>query len=419
METFVILTPAQSIIARDRHRFRVVCNGRRWGKTTLSILEMLAKAFAKDNQYIAYIAPTYQQARDIAWQELKKASLAVQDSINESRLEIKIKTQHGGNSSLWLRGWESIETLRGQHFDFVVIDEVASMRNFWLNWQEVIRPTLTDTRGEALFISTPKGFNHFYDLFNLEATDIDYKSFHFTSYDNPFIPKDELDKARKELTEDRFAQEYLADFRKTQGLVYKEFSREKHLFDDLSSVPSRVERLIGIDWGYTNPTGIVIVDRDNDQNYWVAGEYYKTGKTTQEIIEYVKTLGATAYYPDPAEPDRLEECRRAGMNVRDVNKDVAAGIDAVRSLFKNNKLKIHRGCVNLISELETYSYKEKLPGHNEQEDPIKEKDHLLDACRYLLFMQEPGGIDRKAKQFIPVSSGNYRRISPKPVGMLQ
>jgi hypothetical protein len=64
-----------------------------------------------------------------------------------------------------------------------------------------------------LFISSPKGFNHFYDLYNLEAKDKDYKSFHFTSYDNPFIPRDEIDKASKELTEDRFAQEYLADFR--------------------------------------------------------------------------------------------------------------------------------------------------------------------------------------------------------------
>ena len=62
-----------------------------------------------------------------------------------------------------------------------MIDEIASMRNWWINWQEVIRPTLTDTKGEGLFISTPKGFNHWYDIYNLEAKDSDYKSFHFTS----------------------------------------------------------------------------------------------------------------------------------------------------------------------------------------------------------------------------------------------
>src|SRR3990167_7035651 len=112
---------------------------------------------------------------------------------------------------------------RGKKNDFIIPDEVASYRNFWTGWKEVLRPTLTDTQGEGLFLSTPKGYNHFYDLCNLELIDTDYKSFHYTTYDNPHIPVDEIEKAKKELTEDRFAQEYLADFRKTQGLVYKEF----------------------------------------------------------------------------------------------------------------------------------------------------------------------------------------------------
>lgn len=373
----MILHTAQSQIAKDKHRFRVTCCGRRFGKTSLAVQEMLAKAFAQNERKVVYIAPTFQQARDIAWQELKKSSTPILESINESRLELKIKTQYGGISSLWLRGWEAVETLRGQHFDFMVIDEIASMRNWWENWHEVVRPTLTDTCGEVLFISTPKGFNHFYDLFNLENTDSDYKSFHFTSYDNPHVPHDELDKARLELTEDRFAQEYLADFRKTEGLVYKEFNRQQHIFTDENTIPRRVERLCGVDWGYTNPAAAVVIDRDYDNHFWVIQEYYQRQKTTQEIIEYIRSFNANAYYPDPAEPDRLEDCRRAGLNVRDVSKDVVAGIDAVRNLFKAGRIHIHSSCVNLIQELETYSYKPKLPQQNEPETPWKENDH---AC---------------------------------------
>ncbi len=109
-----------------------------------------------------------------------------------------------------LRGWEAIETLRGQSVDFIVLDEVAMYRNFWRTWQEVIRPTLTDRKGRAMFISTPKGFNHFYDLYNLQEEDSDFKSFQFTTYDNPHIPVEEIDKAKQELTEDRFYQEYMA-----------------------------------------------------------------------------------------------------------------------------------------------------------------------------------------------------------------
>src|SRR3990167_8815113 len=167
---------------------------------------------------------------------------------NEQRLEIRVESKDGGESIIFLRGWESVENLRGQAFDFLAIDEVAMMRNFWVNWYEVLRPTLTDKKGEALFASTPKGFNHFYDLSNQELTDKDFKTFHFTSYDNPYIPKEEIDLAKNQMTPERFAQEYLAQFSKTEGLVYKEFSREKHLYDTLPE--KSFDKYAGIDFGY-------------------------------------------------------------------------------------------------------------------------------------------------------------------------
>jgi PBSX family phage terminase large subunit len=394
------LTEAQEQIAADLHRFRVVCCGRRFGKTTLAILEMVAKAVSRSDVSICYIAPTYQQARDIAWQELKRVCRPVTKTVNESRLEITLKAKGGGESRILLRGWESIETLRGQKFFFMVIDEVAMMRNFELHWQEVLRPTLTDLKGEVLFISTPKGFNHFYDLFNRQLSDPDYKSFQFASYANTFLDPAELDKAREEVTEDRFAQEYMADFRKTEGLVYKEFDRFHHVHADHPRPETIIERLVGIDWGYTNPAGILLIEKDYDSKFWVREEYYKTKKTTAEIIEYASSLRANAYYPDPAEPDRIEELRRAGLYVKEVNKDVVAGIDHVRNLFKNNRVSIHGSCLNLIHELETYSYQEKKPDKNSPETPIKENDHLADSLRYVLFMQ--GTKSRRAvHQFIP------------------
>lgn len=380
----MILHPAQSQIAKDTHRFRVVDCGRRFGKTTLAIYEMVGKAVAKNDQRIAYVAPTYQQARDIAWNELKKISNPVAVATNESRLEITLKTQDGGTSVIVLRGWESIETLRGQRYDFVVIDEIAQMRSFWEQWQEVIRPTLTDTKGEGLFISTPRGYNHFYELYSLENEDKDFKSFKFTTYDNPHIPPDEIDKAKLELTEDRFAQEYLADFRKMEGLVYKEFDRERHVYNEANI--KTAEKICGADFGYTNPAAVLTINRDADSHYWVTGEWYKTGKTNIEIIEYVKSLSPQVIYPDPAEPDRIEEMKRHGLNCREVNKDIPKGIDAVRELFKQGRIHIHSSCKNLIWELETYSYPDKKELHNEEEKPIKENDHAVDALRYALFM---------------------------------
>lgn len=396
------LTPAQAVIASDKHRFRVVNSGRRFGKTELAAWEMKAYAVFGTDRRIAYIAPTFQQARDIAWQTLKRICLDAIVNVNESRLELTLKNVKGGTSTIWLRGWEAIETLRGQRFDFIVIDEVAMMKNFWANWQEVIRPTLTDTVGHGLFISTPKGFNHWYDLYNLQAKDTDYKSFHYTSYDNPHVPPSELDKARGELTEDRFAQEYLADFRKTEGLVYKEFDRKLHVFDDKDVIKAVVMRHIGIDWGFTNPCAVLEVIEDKDRNFYVVSEYYQTGKTTEEILSYAGSLSGNDYFPDPAEPDRIEEMRRKRMNVREVNKDVTAGIDSVRRLFKNQKLFIHGSCMNLIWELETYSYKDGKQGLNAPEEPIKENDHACDALRYVLHMVSNKSSTRPpVSQFIP------------------
>lgn len=384
----ISLTEAQRIIALDAHRFRVVCCGRRAGKTTLAILEIIGKASGLNDGHICYIAPTFQQTRDIAWNELKKFAQPVILSTNEARLEIQIKNKYGGSSTIWLRGWESIETLRGQRFDFIVIDEIAMMRNWLTNWQEVLRPTLTDSQGECLFISTPKGFNHFYDIFNLENSDHDFKSFHFTSFDNPHIQREELEKARKELTENRFAQEYMADFRKTEGLVYKEFDRTKHVFDVLPK-HNYIETLVGIDWGYTNPTCVLKILKDGDFNFYVTEEFYKRGKTTAEIVEYAATLRGNSYYPDPAEPDRILELTKKGLRVKEVSKEIEAGIDSVRELFKNNKLFISSQCVNTILELETYSYPDKKADRNEPELPIKENDHAMDVLRYILFMQQP------------------------------
>lgn len=401
------------MVAKNTGRFRVICCGRRWGKTTVAIEEIKGKAIYKKSR-IAYIAPTYQQARDIAWQMLVRELRPVIQKINESRLELEVLTKDRETSFIALRGWESIETLRGQQYDLIVIDEVASMRNFQSNWQEVVRPTLTDTKGEAIFISTPKGFNHFYELFNQEHKDTDYKSFHFTSYDNPYIPKEELDKARKELTEDRFAQEYLADFRKTEGLVYKEFDRSEHLFNNPGFEGEEfqtVKTFGGLDFGTHSPAAAIEIKKDKDGVYWAWEALYKREQTDAQVADYVAALRWNECYPDPESASGRLELERRGVNVRDVikNKDsVRNGINVVRELFKANRLYIHKDSVNLIWELETYSYPEKKADHNEQENPIKENDHALDALRYALMM-ESNSKPKSVQIFRPQHSGWSRK----------
>lgn len=342
---------------------------------------------------VCYIAPTYQQARDIAWVELVKTVSPIAVKINETRLEITVQTQDKGKSIITLRGWESVETLRGQAFDFIVIDEIASMRNWEDNWNTIIRPTLTDTGGEVLFISTPKGFNHFYDLFNMEndpKKGIDYKSFHYTSYDNPHIKAGEIDKARQEISEDQFAQEYLADFRKQEGLVYKEFNRESHLYE--GDIPRRIEfYMAGVDFGFTNPAAVLHIYKDSDSHYWVDDEFYRRGMTDAKVADYVKTQRFNMVYADPENPAAIKELEDRGVNLREVRKgkdSVVNGINKVRELFKQNRLHINKSCTNVILELESYHYPENKDLRNSRENPEKDGDHAMDALRYVIMTDD-------------------------------
>jgi PBSX family phage terminase large subunit len=377
------LHKAQKTIAVDTHRFRVLRCGRRFGKSLLIAEEIKGVAISKPNR-IAYIANNYGQARDIMWELLKKELLGATIDTNEQRLEIKTSTIKGGESLIVLRGWESVENLRGQSFDFLAIDEVAMMRNFWTNWYEVLRPTLTDRRGSGIFASTPKGYNHFFDLCNEELKDKDFKTFHFSSYDNPHLPKDEIDKAKETLPSERFSQEYEATFQKTSGLVYKEFNREKHLYDVL---PEReFQKIGGVDFGYRNPAAVLDV-RTNGEIFYVEDEWYKTERTDAQIAEYVASCHFQSVYPDPENPGAIEELRKRGVNTREVNKgkdSIKMGIQRIRELFLQGKLLINRKCVNLISELETYSYDEDQSEQNPKENPIKFKDHALDSLRYII-----------------------------------
>lgn len=412
----MILTPSQKQIAKDNTRFRVVCCGRRFGKTTLAIQEILGKAVFKATR-IAYIAPTYQQARDIAWNELKRILEPIVKDINESRLEITVKNKKGTESTIFLRGWESIETLRGQAFDFLVVDEIAMMRSWEHNWNEVLRPTLTDRKGQALFISTPKGFNHFYDLFQLEKDTKrgkEYKSFQFSSYDNPHLPKEELEKAKAELSEEAFTQEYLAQFHKSTGLALKHWDRKINLIDnfELSSV---LQRIRGFDYGSVDPTASVRIVLY--ENTWIVERCYKQqdrliGDHALEVLAQDYGYGFIPIYGDPSGEQWEKEFSSHNLHIQSADKTIGTGyrgwveycIAMVNSMFKpipGNTVFINgkeiQNCpkmlvlntpenMPLVEEIERLSWREDKEGKNV---PILDDDgdkmghfDLIAALRY-------------------------------------
>lgn len=390
------LSPWQSLVCKDPHRFRVINAGRRAGKSTLIAWEMFAMAVANENARVPYYAPTRDDARDIMWKPLKEiCGPLIVGEPNESRLEINIRNKFGGTSLIVLYGWEAVQE-RGKGVgvknNHIYMDEVAKYKNFEYGWKEILRPTLIDLEGGATFISTPNGFNHFYDLSLMEQKDSDYKYFHFTSYDNPYLKPEEIEKMKQELLDDpdKFAQECLGEFKMKEGLVYKEFNRLMHITDEQ---PSQVlEKVAGLDWGHTHPAVILTIKKDYDGNYWITDEWYKEQRTEGEIVDMVVSMRFNKVFPDSENASGCHLLRMKGVNVREVSKgegSVVSGIQKVRELLKQNRLKVHRSCVNTIQEFESYSYadgKGKIPS----EKPMKENDDAMDALRYVVMSQEDG-----------------------------
>lgn len=210
----------QADIISSKARFKVIRAGRRSGKSTLEIEEMVFCAVNEKNRNIFYISPTQKQSRSIIWEALK-ARLGNIGQANESRLEMKVPTIDGGFSTIYLAGWENRENFRGMKAHLEVFDEVDTCRDFFIGWQEIFRPALTDTGGGATFIGTPKKENpNLRRLEKIALTDSDYETFHFTTRDNPYIPREEIDKAKKELDFDTYKQEFEAEYLDSAGSLF-------------------------------------------------------------------------------------------------------------------------------------------------------------------------------------------------------
>jgi len=217
----MLLHDKQKDVVRSKARFKIVRAGRRSGKSSLQVEDMSYTAVKEKESPVFYIAPTQIQARAIIWEGLK-AKLALISEVNESRLEMKVPTQDGGYSLITVAGWENRENFRGRKAKKIYFDELDTMKDFFIGWQEIFRPALTDLKGEAMFSGTPKKENpNLKRLEKMAETDSDYQAFHFTTSDNPHIPKEEIDKAKGELDYNTFRQEYLAEYIENQGSLFK------------------------------------------------------------------------------------------------------------------------------------------------------------------------------------------------------
>ena len=236
----------QAELHRKLKRFNVLVMHRRFGKTVFCINEMVDQGlrFSKKdpltgktllNPRFAYLAPLYGQAKRVAWDYLKQYTASIPGvTTNEADLRVDIPRPHLGDSIRFtLLGADNPASLKGIYLDGVILDEYAEMNP--TAWREVIRPTLSDRKGWAIFIGTPKGQNSFYELYEGAKNgfqqedgsifvDKEWASFLYKASETGIIDNAELDSARRSMTEEEFAQEYECSF--NAGLVGAYFAKE-------------------------------------------------------------------------------------------------------------------------------------------------------------------------------------------------
>ena len=383
------LTEPQKKVILDKSRFRVLITGRRFGKTFLAINE-LAKFASQPNKKVWYVAPSYRQAKAIWWNVLKEKMVYHKwaKSINHSDLTITLKN----NSQITLRGSDNENSLRGVGLNFLVMDEFADTSKE--TWYEVLRPTLSDTKGHALFCGSPRGFGNWsYELFKLGETNRDWQSFKYTTLEGGQVSDDEIEQAKQDLDMRTFQQEYEATFVNYSGMIYYNFDRDKNIVTNCNNSDFLH---IGLDFN-VDPMSAVVCNIIGEKIF-VMDEIQIYSSNTNEMSDEIKIRypgKKIIVYPDPSARQRKTSAggltdiailKNAGFDVRSRSSAplVRDRINAVNSKLKNvngkNNLFILQSCKNVIKSLERQIYKEgtHIP------DKDSGYDHMNDALGYLI-----------------------------------
>jgi hypothetical protein len=351
----------------------------------------MARGARQPNQRIFYVAPSYRQAKQTVWTGLKDRLLALNwvAKINESDLRVDLVN----NSSIALRGADNFDSLRGVGLDGLVMDEFAYIDE--AAWTEVLRPTLSDRQGWAMFISTPAGVGNWaFDLYQRgqDPGEHQWESWQFNTLSGGRVPATEIEAARRDLDSRTFRQEYEAAFETFSGVIYYNFSRGDNLQAWSGEIPAQL--YLFCDFNVSPMSAIVVAPTSIGLH--AIDEIVIYGSNTNELVEEVRNrLGdrKITAFPDPAGAQRRTSAggrtditilQQAGFAVkyRNAHPPVRDRINSVNSLLCSStgdrRLVIDPRCRRLIESLEKHCYKE----NTQIPDKDSGWDHMTDALGY-------------------------------------
>ncbi len=380
-------------ILDDEHRFKTIVAGRRWGKTILSLVWLLSGDI-QPHEKRWFIAPTYKQGKMIAWGALKQMFRGSAVKLNESSLTLNLPNQ----AEVSIKGSDKEDSLRGAGVNRVVLDEYATMKpNVW---GEVIFPMLATSEGSALFIGTPRGYNHFYNLYLKGGQDEDWKSYQFKTIDGGFVSAKEIEAAKKELDERTYRQEFEATFETYQGQIYYNFDMKKHC--------TKIERdntkplYLTCDFN-KSPMVWLTCQTDNDVLNVIGEEAINMDAKTEALAfqwakKYQRHGNKVVYLTGDASNNYTthrdyttdyiiikKALVRAGwrviIRVPSHNANLNNRVNVICSLFQHDKIFIDNECHKLLHDLQMNELDNK--GKKDKSDP--NQTHASDAFDYVVW----------------------------------
>ena len=387
------LLPYQEKAFLSKKEIILFVGGTGTGKTWLGARWIIIKALQSSGEYLL-ISPSLKLMKRTLWKEVKKVLKEWEIPFEKNEQDMIITLLNG--SRLYGIPADNPDRMEGVHAKGAIFDEAGQVDK-----KEVFQVAYRRLRfhnGQLLITTTPYRWNWLKELYDrAKKGDRDIELVSAKTWQNPYYPKEEIERAKREHPSWYFRMFYGGEFTKPYGLIYPDYETVKPF-----EIPDNWYKVRGLDFGYNNPTAVIWLAQDPKTEVWYAyREFKKSGITLDELYEVLKEENIITY-ADPELKQGLETLRRRGLNIRPAKKDVLAGIAFVQGLFKQRKLKIFETLTQTIEELNSYSW--ELDANEKPTDkPKKVNDHLMDALRYALFTYSP-----PAKTFVkPLGISRY------------
>ncbi len=384
------LTPPQREVYEAPQRFKMLCSGRRFGKTYLCIARLVNWAVEKPGRLCWYVTANYRMAKQIAWRQLKDM---VPPSICVKRNESDLSLELTNGSIIALRGAENPDALRGVSLSALVVDEAAYVKQE--AWEMVLRPALSDQGGPAWFITTPAGLNWFHDLWEQAEGEDDWINFSFTTIEGGNVPKEEIEAAKRTLDERTFRQEYLASFETLSGRCFPDFDQD-NITESVTDTMGPI--LIGLDFNVGVMAGCIASKVGDTLHIW--DNISVKNSNTDEVCQMLKQRFPDReiyVYPDPTGAARKTSAagqtdhgiiRKYGFKCISPRSpwSVKDRLNATNWLIRNaegqRRIFVHPRCKDLIKSFKNTTFKEG------SEDFVIDKtagvEHWIDGTGYLI-----------------------------------